>query len=131
MHGKNVCDPLSLMPVRTLKEAVARNDMINVGTREVLLYLARHRSTPELAKMVKDGWWTVGRIFYAYYYHSQFTALNVPKAIGFKDSHECHLFAGLGTDIAASRLNGPIVVRGNVCACKACTAGARHFAPPP
>ena len=111
------------MPSRTLQEAVERDDMINVGTREVVLYLARHRSTPELAKVVKDGWWTVGRIFYAYYDHRQFTALNVPRAIGFKDSHECHLFAGLGTDVDAARLHGPITVRGNVCACIACIAG--------
>jgi hypothetical protein len=123
MHGKNVCDPLGNMLPRTLNEAVARGDMINVGTREVLLYLARHRATPALAKLVKDGWWTVGRIFYAYYDHRQFTALNVPKAVGFKDSHECHLFAGLGQDVEAARLHGPLTVRGNVCACNPCTAG--------
>mmetsp|Transcript_4442 Transcript_4442/g.11661 ORF Transcript_4442/g.11661 Transcript_4442/m.11661 type:complete len:287 (+) Transcript_4442:209-1069(+) len=111
------------MPKRTLNEAIERDEMINVGTREVVLYLARHRPTPELAKLVKDGWWTVGRIFYAYYDHRQFTALNVPKAIGFKDSHECHLFAGLGKDAEAARLNGPLSVRGNVCACPLCTAG--------
>ena len=123
MHGKNVCDPLSNMPKRTLNEAIERSEMINVGTREVVIYLARHRATPELAKMVKEGWWTVGRIFYAYYDHRQFTALNVPKCIGFKDSHECHLFAGLGTDVAAARRDGPLTVRGNVCACTECTAG--------
>ena len=123
MHGKNVCDPLSNMPKRTLNEAIARGDMINVGTREVVIYLARHRPTPELSKLVKDGWWTVGRIFYAYYDHRQFTALNVPKAIGFKDSHDCHLFAGLGKDVEAARLHGPLAVRGNVCACPNCTAG--------
>ena len=123
MHGKNVCDPLSNMPKRTLNEAIGRGDMINVGTREVVLYLARHRSTPEVAKLVKDGWWTVGRIFYAYYDHRQFTALNVPKAVGFSNSHECHLFAGLGKDVEAARLHGPLAVRGNVCACPPCTAG--------
>lgn len=123
MHGKNICDQLGCMPKRTLNEAVGRGDMINVGTHEVVLYLARHRPTPEVAKLVKDGWWTVGRIFYAYYDHRQFTALNVPKAIGFKDSHECHLFAGLGKDVEASHLHGPLAVRGNVCACPPCTAG--------
>jgi len=123
MHGKNVCDPLSNMPKRTLNEAIGRGDMINVGTHEVVLYLARHRPTPEVAKLVKDGWWTVGQIFYAYYDHRQFTALNVPKAVGFSNSHECHLFAGLGKDVEAARLHGPLAVRGNVCACPHCTAG--------
>ena len=28
------------------------------------------------------------------YDHKQFTALNVPKAVGFKGSHEMHMFAG-------------------------------------
>jgi hypothetical protein len=86
--------------------------------------MAWHRPTPETAKLWKEGWWTVGRIFWGYYDHRQFTELNVPKAIGFKDSHECHLFAGLGADADEARLrNGPLTVRGNVCACKECTAG--------
>ena len=57
------------------------------------------------------------------YEHRQFTVLNVPRAVGFKDSHECHLFAGLGADAEEARLNGPITVRSNVCACPPCTAG--------
>ena len=65
----------------------------------------------------------MARIFYGYYEHKQFTALNVPVAIGFKDSHDCHLFAGLGRDADAARLDGPLTARGNVCACKPCTAG--------
>ena len=40
MHGKNICDPLGNMPSRTLQEAVERDDMINVGTREV--YFTSH-----------------------------------------------------------------------------------------
>ena len=123
MHDKNVCDPLSNMPARTLLGAIERGDTLLPGTREKVLYLARHRTTPETAKLWKDGWWTVGRIFYIYYDHKQFTSLNVPVAVGFKDSHECHLFSGLGADADEARLNGPITVRGNVCACKECTAG--------
>ena len=88
-----------------------------------MIYLARHRATPETAKLWRDGWWTVGCIFWGYYDHRQFTALNVPRAVGFKDSHEMHLFAGLGADAEEARLNGPLKARGNVCACKQCTAG--------
>eukprot|EP00966_Prymnesium_polylepis_P140089 3236290-Prymnesium_polylepis.1 len=87
MHGKNVCDPLSNMPARTLRAAIELGHMLLPGTRE------------------------------------KFTSLNVPTAVGFKDSHECHLFAGLGRDADAARLDGPITVRGNVSACKPCTAG--------
>ena len=123
MHGKNVCDPLSNMPKRTLEEAIERGDILKVGTREKVIYLALHRPTPEAAKMWKDGWWTVGRIFWGYFEHRQFTALNVPRAIGFKDSHEMHLFAGLGSDAEEARINGPIAARGNVCACLQCIAG--------
>ena len=65
----------------------------------------------------------MGRIFWGYYDHKQFTALNVPKAVGFKGSHEMHMFAGLGADADEARLNGPLTVRGNPCACKPCTAG--------
>eukprot|EP00966_Prymnesium_polylepis_P217336 5030093-Prymnesium_polylepis.1 len=123
MHGKNVCDPLSNMPARTLHAAIELGHMLLPGTREKVLYLAQHRATPEVAKLWKEGWWAVGRIFWGYYDHRQFTSLNVPTAVGFKDSHECHLFAGLGRDADAARLDGPITVRGNVCACKPCTAG--------
>ena len=111
------------MPKRTLGQAIERGEVLLVGTREKVLYLALHRATPAMAKMWKDGWWAVGRIFWGYYDHKQFMALNVPKAIGFKDSHEMHLFAGLGADADEARLNGPLTARGNVCACKPCTAG--------
>jgi len=94
MHGKNVCDPLSNIPARTLQEAITRQDTLLHGAREKVIYLARHRATPEIAKLWKDGWWTVDRIFWGDYEHKQFTALSVPTAVGFKDSHECHLFAG-------------------------------------
>ena len=123
MHGKNICDPLGNMPARTLCQAIERGDILLVGTREKVIYLARNRPTPEVAKLWKDGWWTVGRIFWGYYEHRQFTVLNVPRAVGFKDSHEMHLFAGLGADADEARLNGPITARGNVCACLQCTAG--------
>jgi hypothetical protein len=82
-----------------------------------------HRATPATAKLFKDGWWAVDRIFYGFYEHKQFTALNVPRAVGFKDSHECHLFAGVNKDAAEARLNGPLTVRGNPCACIECDAG--------
>eukprot|EP00966_Prymnesium_polylepis_P108141 2503804-Prymnesium_polylepis.1 len=98
MHGKNVCDPLGNLPWRILNQAIERGDTLLVGTREKVLYMAFHRPTPATAKLWKEGWWTVDRIFWGYYEHRQFTELNVPKAIGFKDSHECHLFAGLGAD---------------------------------
>eukprot|EP00966_Prymnesium_polylepis_P018176 419272-Prymnesium_polylepis.1 len=64
------------------------------------------------AKLWKEGWWTVDRIFWAYYDHKQFTSLNVPSAVGFKYSHECHRFAGLGRDVDAARLDGPLTVGG-------------------
>ena len=123
MHGKNVCDPLSNMPYRTLQEAIELGHLLLVGTREKVIYMARHRATPATAKLWKEGWWTVDRIFWGYYDHRQFTELNVPKANGFKDSHECHLFAGLGADADEARLNGPLTVRSMVCACEQCTAG--------
>ena len=79
MHGKNVCDPLSNMPARTLHEAIERGDKLLVGTREKVIYMALHRATPAVAKLWKEGWWTVDRIFYGYFEHRQFTELNVPK----------------------------------------------------
>lgn len=93
------------------------------GTREKVIYFARHRPTPALAKLWKSGWWAVDRIFWGFYEHKRFTALNVPRAVGFKDSHEMHVFAGLGLDEDEARLNGPITVCGNFCACLQCTAG--------
>ena len=113
------------MPSRTLKAAIEHGDTLLVGTREKVIYLARNCATPAVAKLVKDGWWTVGRIFYGYFEHRQFTALTVPKAVGFKDSHECHMFAGLGGDADEARLNGPLTVAAFPCACVHCTAG--HF----
>ena len=111
MHGKNVCDPLSNMPARTLARAIERGDTLLPGTREKVHYLALHCATPATAKLWKDGWWTVDRVFWGYYEYRQFTVLNVPRAVvravGFKDSHECHLFSGLGADADEVRLNGP------------------------
>jgi hypothetical protein len=36
--------------------------------------MAQHRPTPETAKLWKEGWWTLGRIFWGYYDYRQFTA---------------------------------------------------------
>ena len=46
----------------------------------------------------------------------------MPRAVAFKDSHECHFFAGVNTDIDETRLNGPLTVRGNPCICSECKA---------
>jgi hypothetical protein len=46
----------------------------------------------------------------------------LPRAVGFKHSHECHMFAGVNTDVDEARLNGPLTVRGNPCICVECKA---------
>ena len=83
MHGKNICDALSNLPSNAITEAIRSGDFIFSGSRNVVLYLAKARATPALAKSFKEGWWAIERIFYGFFQHSKFTALAVPKADGF------------------------------------------------
>ena len=85
MHGKNICDvALSNLPSNAITEAIRSGNFIFSGSRNVVLYLAKARATPAVAKSFKEGWWAIERIFYGFFQHSKFTALAVPKADGFK-----------------------------------------------
>ncbi|EOD31043.1 hypothetical protein EMIHUDRAFT_203121 [Emiliania huxleyi CCMP1516] len=92
------------------------------GSRNVVLYLAKARATPAVAKSFKEGWWAIERIFYGFFQHSKFTALAVPKADGFNGSHDVHMFAGDCKDAAAARKDGLLTTRGIPCACPPCIA---------
>ena len=90
---------------------------------EKVIYLARNRATPETAKLWKEGWWAVNRIFYGFFEHKQFTALHVPVAKGFTGSHEMHMLHGGCGDADVARKEGPLTVCGFPCACTECMAG--------
>ena len=106
MHGKNICDALSNLPSNAITEAIRSGNFIFSGSRNVVLYLAKARATPAVAKSFKEGWWAIERIFYGFFQHSKFTALAVPKADGFNGSHDVHMFAGDCKDAAAARKMG-------------------------
>ena len=115
--------PLPLWcPLPLPSQAIRRDEFIFAGPRELVIYLARNRPVPAVAKTVKDGWWAVERIFYGFFEHAKFTALVVPTAIGFDGSHDMHMFAGDCRDAAVARKEGRLTVRGTPCACGPCTA---------
>ena len=79
MHGKNICDAaMSNLPSNAITEAIRSGDFIFSGSRNVVLYLAKARATPAVAKSFKEGWWAIERIFYGFFQHAEFTALAVP-----------------------------------------------------
>jgi hypothetical protein len=58
MHGKNICDGYSNVPTSSIRLAIQREELINPGTRELVLCLATKKQAPSTLKGLKAGWWT-------------------------------------------------------------------------
>ena len=46
--------------------AIESKSLLNPGTREMVLYLAKSQQQPSVAKADKTGWEAVGRYIYAF-----------------------------------------------------------------
>ena len=121
MHGKNVCDALSNLIQAALRGAVSNGDLVDGGTRELVLWLAQHKPHPSVSKLKKDGWWAIDDIFYGYFDPARFTKVVVPDAKGFVGSADKHRFVGLCADAGKAQRDGPVEVSTSFCGCARCT----------
>lgn len=120
MHGKNICDSLSNVVQSAIRWAVASEEILDPGTRALVLWLAKHKQVPTVAKVKKDGWWAVDNIYYGYFDPKLFTQLAVPTAKGFDGSSSKHRFVGVCMDPEKSRRDGPLQVSTAFCGCAKC-----------
>ena len=116
-HGKAAYDTLGTVPKRAVAEAVAKgvgggakDVMIDPDTRDMMLYLAKHKRRPNVAKADKPGWEAPGRYIWAFYDSKLFTQLLVPDA-KLKGCQENHEFVGLCQDSAKAEKDGPMQMR--------------------
>jgi hypothetical protein len=79
-HGKAGYDSLGYMPKLAVSEAIESSALLNPGTRDLVIYLAKHKPSPSVAKADKSGWEAPGRYMYAFYDTSKFTRFAVPDA---------------------------------------------------
>ena len=119
MHGKNICDSLSNVVQSAIRWAVANEQILDPGTRALVLWLAQHKQEPSVAKVKKDGWWAIDNIYYGYYNPKLFTQVAVPTAKGFDGSASKHRFVGVSTDSKAMH-EGPVDVSTAFCGCLKC-----------
>ena len=127
MHGKDICDPAGNDPSNTMRAGVERGEEVLAGDRNIMLYCAKHRSSPVIAGSEKRGWWSQDRKFYAFYSGSHFTKLNMPPATwdtsNVVGSFDQHFFAGNSADRTLAVRDGITQCRREFCACFSCREG--------
>jgi hypothetical protein len=124
MHGKGVCDGYSNSPAKALNLAAAAGKIVGQdGPRDVVLYLARDRPTPQTLKTGISGYWKADQIIYIYYDERLFTKTSVPDAKPMPGSSKVHMATAKKTaDPAAAQRDGPLLTSAYFCGCSACTA---------
>mmetsp|Transcript_39933 Transcript_39933/g.98786 ORF Transcript_39933/g.98786 Transcript_39933/m.98786 type:complete len:298 (+) Transcript_39933:927-1820(+) len=124
MHGKGVCDGYSNSPSKALNLAAAAGKIVGQdGARDVVLYLARDRPSPQTLKTGISGYWKADQIIYIYYDERLFTKSRVPDAKPMPGSSKVHMAAAKKTaDAAAAKRDGPLLTSAYFCGCAACTA---------
>ena len=73
MMGKGPCDGYGNLPPTTIRNAIGDGELIDPGTRELVLFNAIKKPTPSVAKAQKHGWWAASKIFYGFYDTRLFT----------------------------------------------------------
>jgi len=124
MHGKGVCDGYSNSPAKALSLAAAAGKIVGQdGPRDVVLYLACDRPTPQTLKTGVSGYWKADKIIYIYYDERLFTKTSVPDAKPMPGSSKVHMATAKKTaDRAAALRDGPLLTSAYFCGCAACTA---------
>lgn len=121
MMGKGPCDGYGNLPQSTTREAIKNENLLDPGTRELVLFNAIQKPTPGVAKQAKHGWWAAGRYFYGFYDTRLFTKEAVPESDGFDGSSLIHQICGLCEAAETARREGPIWTRGVWCGCARCS----------
>lgn len=119
-HGKAGYDALGNVPKVAVNAGMASGALLNPGTRDMVLYLAKHCQHPSVAKADKSGWEAPSRYIWAFYDTSKFTKFAVPDATSFKGCQDHHRFIGLGQDLRVAQRDGPLRVVKGFCACSPC-----------
>ena len=120
MHGKNICHPLLNMILAALRNAVANEQIVDPGTRALVLWLAEHKQLPAVPKKKKEGYWAIDHIYYGYLHPSLFTYSAVPEAKGFSGSAEKHRFVSTCMDPQTAREIGLLGASTAACGCAEC-----------
>lgn len=127
-HGKSACDGNSNTISHAIKAAIEHKLLgPNPGTRQLVLYLAKHKPLTLIPKSDKRGWEAIGRIFYGFMNTDLFTKTIIPDTDGskFTDSTKHHSFVGRIT-------SGQVFTKGEMqachefCPCSDCLLG--HYA---
>jgi len=119
-HGKAGYDAAGNVPKNAVGDAILSGAMLNPGTRDLVLYLAKHKPGPSVDKADKTGWEAPGRYIWAFYDTAKFTKFTVPDSDGFKGGRDHHEFVGLCRDRQRAVRDGPLHVRMMFCACDPC-----------
>ena len=148
-HRKAGYDSLGYMPKLAVSEAIESEALLDPGTRDLVIYLAKHKPSPSVAKADKSGWEVPGRYIYAFYDTAKFTRFAVPDACvcksrtvctpaacalaacalpaacatrrtSFKGGQDHHRFIGLCEDRRKAEKDRPLRVAKLFCACHPC-----------
>lgn len=107
-HGRCICDGVSVAPKDTVRSAAVHNHRLQPGCRGLVLYLAKHMSTP-----VKEGNNGFKGYFIAYYPEDAFDVNQYQAEAGYAGSSKDHFFTG-------APAGGNLTVRERWCGCDKC-----------
>jgi hypothetical protein len=118
--GKGPSDGYNNLPTTAIASGLKAGELLDPGTRDLVLFLAKRCPTPSVAKASKKGWWAAESYIWAFYDTALFTKKAVPEAEGYAGSMEHHQHVGLCADKETAERDGPLMARGIWCGCKPC-----------
>lgn len=122
-HGKaGATDGSGNVPTFAIKAAIESGELLDPGTRELVLHLAMHRRAPSVAAAAKDGWQAATKYLWGFFDTAKFTKRAVPdcEAKGW-GCHDQHVYAGLCLDRQRAERDGPLRTGPMFCACVPCS----------
>ena len=108
MCGKGPSDGFNKVATHGVKAGLLANELIDPGTRELVVYLAKRCATPSKAKASKHGWWGAEGYIWAFYDTALFTKKAVPEADGYTGSKDMHQHVGLCEAKETAERDGPL-----------------------
>ena len=73
MRGKGACDGASNVVPSTVHSALINEQLLDPSTRELVIFMAKHRPGPSVEGTSKQGWWSADEYVYVYYNTRLFT----------------------------------------------------------
>ena len=81
--GKGPSDGYNNVPKLAVKGGLLAGELLNPGTRDLVIFNAKRCAQPSVPKEEKHGWWAAEGYIWAYYDTALFTKKAVPEAEGF------------------------------------------------